>query len=72
MGGVEFSNSVNHDQKQVLDYVKYSLFLPVIRTEPAICRWFCLELYKLNTYICYTTGPAGLNKEFGSKFCEGS
>ena len=42
--GVDSSNSVNHDQVQVLSFSKYSLlFLPVVGIEPATSRWFHLE-----------------------------
>ena len=37
--GVDCSNSVNHDQVEVLSYREYSLlFLPVIGIEPATAR----------------------------------
>ena len=42
--GVDYSNSVNHDWVQVLNYCKYSLlFLPVVGIEPATSRWFHTE-----------------------------
>ena len=50
---VDYSNSINHDWVQVLSYNKYSLlFSPIVGIEPA--NFIHLELYKLNTYICYT------------------
>ena len=42
--GIEFSNSVNHDQVQVVSYSKYSLLvLPIVGIKPATFRWFLSE-----------------------------
>ena len=40
--GVDCSNSINHDQVQMLSYSKYSLlFLLIVGIEPATPRWYC-------------------------------
>ena len=47
---VDCSNSVNHDQVQVLSYRKYSLlFLPVVGIEPVTSRWFHSEAFSNQT-----------------------
>ena len=50
--GVDFSNSVNHDQVQVLSYSKFSkLFLPVVGIKLATFRLFHMEVLFNQTFI---------------------
>ena len=56
--GVDCSNSITHDQVEVLSYCKYSLLvLPVVGIEPATSRWLHSEVFSNQTPypLCYVS-----------------